>query len=46
MGIGNNKVHSLMQDLLEEGFLDKDGRSYIINVDQDELSKWKNIGDL
>lgn len=42
MGIGNNKVHSLMQELLEERFLDKDGRSYIINVDEEELNKWRD----
>jgi S-DNA-T family DNA segregation ATPase FtsK/SpoIIIE len=42
MELGNNKVHALMQKLLEEEWLKKPGRSYEINVDEEELNKWKD----
>lgn len=42
MGIGNNKVHALMQELLEEEWLRKEGRSYEVNISQEELENWKS----
>lgn len=45
MELGNNKVHALMQQLLEEEWLKKPGRSYEINVDEEELNKWKDESD-
>ncbi|MEH7374062.1 FtsK/SpoIIIE domain-containing protein [Neobacillus drentensis] len=42
IGLGNNKVHAMMTELLNEGFLKKPGRSYEINADEEELTKWKD----
>jgi S-DNA-T family DNA segregation ATPase FtsK/SpoIIIE len=41
MEIGNNKVHGLIQELVNDEWLRKEGRGYVINVDDDELNKWK-----
>jgi S-DNA-T family DNA segregation ATPase FtsK/SpoIIIE len=41
MGIAIGKVTDLLKQLLDEGWLRKEGRSYAINVNQDELNKWK-----
>jgi S-DNA-T family DNA segregation ATPase FtsK/SpoIIIE len=41
MSIGNNKVHALMIELLQEGWLKKESRAYEVNVDEEELNKWK-----
>ena len=42
MGIGNNKVHALIQVLVEEEWLRKEGRGYVINVDREEYEKWRS----
>jgi DNA segregation ATPase FtsK/SpoIIIE, S-DNA-T family len=42
MSIGNNKIHALMIELLSEGWLKKEGRSYEVNVDEEELNKWRD----
>jgi DNA segregation ATPase FtsK/SpoIIIE, S-DNA-T family len=42
MGIGNNRLTALMRELLDENWLRKEGRSYVINVDEAELYKWRN----
>ncbi|MBT2724850.1 FtsK/SpoIIIE domain-containing protein [Bacillus sp. ISL-46] len=42
IGLGNNKVHAMMVELVNEGFLKKEGRSYAINVDEEELEKWRD----
>jgi predicted transcriptional regulator len=44
MSIGNNKVHALMIELLQEGWLKKESRAYEINVDEEELNKWRESG--
>lgn len=44
MEIGNNKVHSLIQELVEDEWLKKEGRGYVVNVDAEELNKWKESG--
>jgi S-DNA-T family DNA segregation ATPase FtsK/SpoIIIE len=41
MSIGNNKVHALIKELVDEEWLRREGRSYMVNVDKDELDKWK-----
>jgi DNA segregation ATPase FtsK/SpoIIIE, S-DNA-T family len=41
MEIGNNKVHGLIQELLQQEWLRKEGRSYMVNVDEDEINKWR-----
>jgi DNA segregation ATPase FtsK/SpoIIIE, S-DNA-T family len=41
MGIGINKVTELMRQLVDEEWLRKEGRSYEINVDEEEVVKWK-----
>jgi S-DNA-T family DNA segregation ATPase FtsK/SpoIIIE len=41
MGIAIGKVTDLLKQLLDEGWLRREGRSYVINVNQDELDKWK-----
>jgi S-DNA-T family DNA segregation ATPase FtsK/SpoIIIE len=45
MGIGNNKVHALIQELLNEEWLRKEGRAYVVDVDEDELNRWRESGD-
>jgi S-DNA-T family DNA segregation ATPase FtsK/SpoIIIE len=47
MGIGINKVTALMKQLVEDEWLRKDGRSYELNIDEEELSKWRedDIGE-
>ncbi|WHX69730.1 helix-turn-helix domain-containing protein [Peribacillus frigoritolerans] len=42
IGLGNNKVHAMMVELLNEGHLKKEGRSYAINVNDEELDKWRD----
>ncbi|MEH7116009.1 FtsK/SpoIIIE domain-containing protein [Neobacillus vireti] len=44
MGIAIGKVHSMLKELLDEGWLRKEGRSYVVNVDQNELDKWRESG--
>ncbi|MBR8646316.1 hypothetical protein KEH51_28800 [[Brevibacterium] frigoritolerans] len=39
IGLGNNKVHAMMVGLVNEGYLKKEGRSYAINVNDEELDK-------
>lgn len=41
MSIGNNKVHGLIQELLQQEWLRKEGRSYMVNVDEEEIDKWR-----
>lgn len=41
MGIAIGKVTELLKQLVEDGWLRKEGRGYEINVDEDELSKWR-----
>lgn len=41
MGIRINAVSDLVKELVEEGWLEKQGRGYEIVADEDELSKWR-----
>jgi S-DNA-T family DNA segregation ATPase FtsK/SpoIIIE len=41
MEMGNNKVHALIQELVSEEWLRKEGRAYVVNVDEEELNSWK-----
>jgi S-DNA-T family DNA segregation ATPase FtsK/SpoIIIE len=41
MGIAIGKVTELLKQLVEEEWLVKDGRGYKVNVDDEELSKWR-----
>ncbi|AZV43698.1 hypothetical protein BAOM_3089 [Peribacillus asahii] len=41
MGIRINDVSELMQQLTEEGWLEKQGRSYNIIATEEELNKWR-----
>jgi DNA segregation ATPase FtsK/SpoIIIE, S-DNA-T family len=41
MGIRTAEVSDLMKQLVEEGWLEKEGRGYKIIVSEEELSKWK-----
>ncbi|WP_076373183.1 helix-turn-helix domain-containing protein [Peribacillus simplex] len=41
IGLGNNKVHAMMVELVNEGYLKKEGRSYAINVNDEN---WINGG--
>jgi S-DNA-T family DNA segregation ATPase FtsK/SpoIIIE len=41
MGIAIGKVTDLLKQLLDDGWLRKDGRSYVVNVNDEELNKWK-----
>ncbi|MED3562278.1 FtsK/SpoIIIE domain-containing protein [Bacillus xiapuensis] len=40
MGIAIGKVSDLLKQLVDEEWLRKEGRSYVINVSHDELVKW------
>lgn len=42
MSIGINKVTELMKQLVEEGWLNKEGRSYVVAVDIEEINKWRD----
>lgn len=42
MGIGINKVTELMRQLVDEEWLGRDGRKYIVLADEDELKQWRN----
>jgi S-DNA-T family DNA segregation ATPase FtsK/SpoIIIE len=44
MGIAIGKVSELLKQLVEEEWLRKEGRAYVINVDEDELDKWRESG--
>jgi hypothetical protein len=39
--MGNNKVHALIQELVQEEWLRKEGRGYVVNVDEEELNSLK-----
>jgi S-DNA-T family DNA segregation ATPase FtsK/SpoIIIE len=41
MGIAIGKVTNLLKQLLDDEWLRKEGRSYVVNVDQEELDKWR-----
>jgi predicted transcriptional regulator len=41
MGIAIGKVSELLKQLVEEEWLVKDGRGYKVNVDDEELNKWR-----
>ncbi|MGD7047059.1 hypothetical protein FZC83_02255 [Rossellomorea marisflavi] len=41
MGIGINLVSDLMKSLVEEGFLGREGRKYIVVATEDELKNWR-----
>jgi DNA segregation ATPase FtsK/SpoIIIE, S-DNA-T family len=41
MEVGNNKVHALMVELLQDEWLRKEGRGYVVNVDEEEINKWR-----
>lgn len=41
MGIRINAVSDLVKELVDEGWLEKQGRGYEIVVDEEELSKWR-----
>jgi S-DNA-T family DNA segregation ATPase FtsK/SpoIIIE len=41
MGIAIGKVTDMLKQLVDEGWLRKEGRSYVINVGEDELSKYR-----
>ena len=43
MGIRTAEVSDLMKQLVEEGWLEKEGRGYKIIVDEEELNKWKGV---
>jgi S-DNA-T family DNA segregation ATPase FtsK/SpoIIIE len=42
MGIAIGKVTDLLKQLLDDGWLRKEGRSYVVNVDDEELNKWRD----
>jgi predicted transcriptional regulator len=44
MGIAIGKVTEILKQLVEDEWLRKEGRAYVINVDQDELNKWMESG--
>ena len=41
MGIRTAEVSDLMKQLVEEGWLEKEGRGYKIIANEEELSKWE-----
>jgi S-DNA-T family DNA segregation ATPase FtsK/SpoIIIE len=41
MGIAIGKVTDLLKQLLDDGWLRKDGRSYVVNVSDEELNNWR-----
>jgi S-DNA-T family DNA segregation ATPase FtsK/SpoIIIE len=41
MGIAIGKVTELLKQLVEEEWLVKDGRGYKVNIDDEELEKWR-----
>jgi S-DNA-T family DNA segregation ATPase FtsK/SpoIIIE len=41
MGIAIGKVTDMLKQLVDEGWLRKEGRSYVINVGEDELGKYR-----
>jgi S-DNA-T family DNA segregation ATPase FtsK/SpoIIIE len=42
MGIAIGKVTELMKELVDEEWLTREGRKYLINVDENELNKWRD----
>jgi S-DNA-T family DNA segregation ATPase FtsK/SpoIIIE len=44
MGIAIGKVTELLKQLVEDEWLRKEGRAYVINVDDEELNKWRESG--
>jgi S-DNA-T family DNA segregation ATPase FtsK/SpoIIIE len=44
MEVGNNKVHGLIKELVEQEWLRKEGKGYVVNVDEEELNKWRESG--
>jgi S-DNA-T family DNA segregation ATPase FtsK/SpoIIIE len=44
MGIAIGKVTDLLKQLVEEEWLRKEGRSYMVNVSDEELNKWMESG--
>lgn len=42
MGIGINVVSELMRELVDEDWLGREGRKYVIIADEDELNKWRD----
>ncbi|GLI82345.1 hypothetical protein ANABIO32_00310 [Rossellomorea marisflavi] len=42
MGIGINVVSELMKSLVEEGFLGREGRKYVITASEEELHNWRD----
>jgi S-DNA-T family DNA segregation ATPase FtsK/SpoIIIE len=42
MGIAIGKVTDLLKQLLDDGWLRKEGRSYVVNVSDEELNKWRD----
>jgi S-DNA-T family DNA segregation ATPase FtsK/SpoIIIE len=41
MKIKMNTVSELLKQLVNEGFLGKEGRSYVVTADQEEIDKWR-----
>jgi len=44
MGIGINKVTELMRQLVDEEWLGREGRKYVVLADEDELIKYRDGG--
>jgi S-DNA-T family DNA segregation ATPase FtsK/SpoIIIE len=44
MGIAIGRVTEMLKQLVEEEWLRKEGRSYVININEDELNKWMESG--
>lgn len=42
MKIRTEDVQGLMTELIEEGWMEKQGRSYVITATEEELNKWKD----
>jgi S-DNA-T family DNA segregation ATPase FtsK/SpoIIIE len=42
MTMGNTKVQAMVFELVNEGWLKKEGRGYVIAVEEEELKKWRD----
>jgi DNA segregation ATPase FtsK/SpoIIIE, S-DNA-T family len=42
MGIGINVVSELMRELVDEEWLGREGRKYVITAEEEELNKWRD----
>ncbi|MFS1518528.1 FtsK/SpoIIIE domain-containing protein [Bacillus sp. SCS-151] len=42
MGIRINNLHELVRELVDERWLEKQGKSYVIVADENELNKWRD----